>query len=120
MKERLKIAETLLANTGGFSINTLGTKPTHGYMVSIEGYERKIPDTMSPDEITYHVQRFVLENWDLVYYSRDLYFGAWSSDGVLFLDISENVPFKIEAEQLAKQRNQIAFYSVTTKETLFV
>ena len=75
----------------GISLNPFtNQKPVSGYMVSLEGLEEKISISDMNDEKLFS---FIWKHRELLAASDDsfrLYFGAWVSNGFVYLDISIN------------------------------
>lgn len=115
-REIVRIAEQLYRNKSGHSVNTINQTPTIGFMVSLPSYEVQV-DSDSLEVLLYQIQQFVKRHYDLVAYSKALYFGIWEDEGVYYLDISEQIQDREVAIRVAKLNNQIAYYDVKAKKS---
>lgn len=118
-KNVVRIADLLYNHKEGYSVNTTNTVPLKGFMVSLENYEVKV-DTEVNEALKYQIQRFVDKHYDLVAYSRALFFGIWEDDGVYYLDISEQIQDEDVAVRVAKLNNQKAYYNVKSRRSIRV
>lgn len=109
------LRDDILSN-GGKTWSPYGTEPpTTGYMVSLPDKEERISlaaftehgETFLSDYTTYYA--------DAIYFD-ERWFGAWVDDGWVYLDISEHVPGRGTARALARMRNQLAIYNLSTGE----
>ena len=118
LKERnvVRVSETLFNHRQRYSVNCIDSVPRDGFMVSLTGYEVKV-DTEVNEVLLYQIQRFVDKHYDLVQYSRALFFGIWEDDGIYYLDVSEQIATEDVAVRVAKLNNQIAYYNVKTKKS---
>lgn len=81
-----------------------------GFMVSVEGFERKL------DKFTYEDVKAVADEYkDLL--KGCLYLGFWIDDGTLYIDISKWFRDKSEALKFGKQNKQIAIFDLKTNES---
>jgi hypothetical protein len=116
-KNVVRIAELLYNHKDrGYSVNAINSVPTEGFMVSLEKYETKV-DTEVNEVLLYNIQQFVSKHYDLVSYSRALFFGIWQDDGIYYLDVSEQIQDRDVAIRVAKLNNQIAYYDVRGKKS---
>ena len=99
---------------GGFSLNKKSKSPDKGYMVSLNGYEQKIPENNLNSEV---IKQYMNTHKKVL---QDNYFGAWLDNGIVYLDISKNILDKYEAIRLALECNQIGIYEVETQSTIKV
>lgn len=106
------------AKVGGFSrAIPSGAVPTDGYMVALMGYEETFPaELFCADSLVGYVAR----HFDTLTSHGDVYLGAWQSDGVVYLDVSECVPSRAKALFLAVERNQLAVWDVAGAESIYV
>ena len=118
-KNVVRISEQLFNHKQGYSVNCINSVPFAGFMVSLSGYEIKV-DTEVNELLLYQIQRFVDKNYDLVQYSKALFFGIWEDKGIYYLDISEQIADRDVAIRVAKLNNQIAYYDVKAKKSIKV
>jgi hypothetical protein len=99
----------LIESTGGFSESLdSGLPPTSGYMVSASGLTRRISlDNFLDSNVHFYAAQFApLPN---------LYVGGWLSDGIVYLDLSENIQDRETAIQAGIERNQIAIWDIVNQ-----
>ena len=105
----------LIERDGGFNLDPRTGfifEPLVGYMVSLEGHTHKVPSaTFSNDDVTAYLEGITPPE-------TDLYLGAWSNDGYVFLDVSEQFQDRDEAIQAGTNRNQIAIWDVVNKREI--
>jgi hypothetical protein len=115
-------AISALFTNGGFSfnINNGDLNPSHGYMVAVsKDTERVISSAVryKRSAIENEIKRFIQDNSQIL--ANDNYVvGAWQNGKDLFLDVSELIEDIDEAISLAEQREQLAIYDNTNKETI--
>jgi hypothetical protein len=102
----------------GYSVNLVNGYPTTGFMVSLPDYEEKVDAELPTDVIMYQIQRYVNAHYDLVGYSKALFFGIWLDGGYYYLDVSEQLQDREMAARVAKLNNQIAYYDVKRKQSV--
>ena len=111
------VVEDTLAN-GGLTIKPFqNEKPETGYMVALEGYELQVPVSefftgIVADYIGEHAQKFVS--------NPALCLGTWVNEGIVYLDLSENVPNREQALELGRERHQLAIFNLETFEEVVV
>lgn len=111
------VVEDTLAN-GGLTIKPFqNEKPETGYMVALEGYELQVPVTefftgVVADYIGQHAQKLMA--------NPSLCLGTWVNEGIVYLDLSENISSKEQALELGKERNQLAIFNLETFEEVTV
>lgn len=109
-------AEHAIANNGGFTMDANGAtyNPASGFAVALEGFE-----TIGEGS-TLTLDRFLTEAWPNAKRTghRPLYIGGWSENGRVVLDAVVIVATKREAERLAIQNRQRAFYSFAIQEAI--
>ncbi len=95
-----------------FNVNSGELNPDKGFMVSLTGRERKLPilDTLE-------VVNFIKDNSDLLALDQ-YYVGVWFSDGLWYLDVSENFSNKAAAIAAGKERNQIAIWDCSESNVI--
>jgi hypothetical protein len=107
---------------GGASYSLVdGTAPISGYMVSLAGYEQKIPyQSILPSEIIGYIRKNVPNAHRLNV--SNLHIGTWYNveDGFTYVDLSINVSDKGTALQIARTNKQLAIYDVAKRETIAV
>lgn len=105
-----------LNKNGGFSYQpTARTEPKDGLMVSRPGSELIIEKKPTVEQIRSYLAQHEAE------LSENTHIGGWFNpeDGKTYLDLSERVDSKEEAERLAIERKQEAYYDVATGETVY-
>lgn len=86
-----------------------GEMPTDGFMVAVDGHEETWPvELFGVDALVGYVSR----KFDVLTGSGEVYLGAWSSDGLVYLDVSECVTSRAKALFLASERKQLAVWDV--------
>lgn len=98
------------AKTDGFTrAIPSGALPTSGYMVALEGHEEVWPvDLFCAAALSGYVAR----KFDVLTGPGEVYLGAWLSNGLVYLDVSENTPSLVEAVTLGAERKQLAVWDV--------
>ena len=87
---------------GGVSVNNKKEVPTKGYMVAIKSFK-------------------TLEEMLNYKLNENEYYGTWLDlNDKIYYDISLNVMTLAEAEELGRQRNEIAIYNVTDNNTMIL
>lgn len=86
-----------------------GDVPTDGYMVALEGHEETYPVELFCPEV---LSGYVARHFDVLTGTGAVYLGAWQSDGLVYLDVSECVPSLAKALFLARERKQLAVWDV--------
>jgi hypothetical protein len=107
----------LINTNGGFSLNANNEQPTSGYMVSLEGTERTIPNYNSRHEqiINEACADYRVRMGDMPEF---MYFGGWLDDNTLYLDTSVNIDNLDEAMKLGRANNQLAIYDVKNQTSI--
>lgn len=102
------------AQTGGFSYQPfLNTGPKSGYMVAGIVPPTNIPiKTTDVGAMARQIVAFADSHADRLASDRSIYIGGWASEGMLVLELAENVADRQEAEDLGRTRNQIAIWDV--------
>lgn len=96
----------------GISINSEGTEPTQGYMVSIPGEETRVNIL---DIWTIETYITILDQLNLYYY-----LGIWKEGKTWYLDISVNILDIKRAKQLGNEYNQKAVWDVVNKKEIYL
>jgi len=121
MANLINFKNSIIAN-GGSSYNLLTGEfnPNNGFMVSIKGHELSIPYNLNG--IQYDIARYIKSKADILIsgLSENKFLGAWLDNGLLYLDVSILVDTEIEAIQLAKENNQLAYFNNSTKESIYI
>jgi hypothetical protein len=107
---------------GGASYSLVdGTAPISGYMVSLAGYEQKIPERVIGDLQIIRYMRENVPNAQRLNVSN-LHIGTWYNvdDGFTYVDLSINVADRGTALQIARTNKQLAIYDVAKRETIAV
>jgi hypothetical protein len=115
-----------IESSGGcsYSFNTGVINPENGYMISLPGLERTYPIPQSYKQFQNIVRDYlrstVTPNKDAEnkLYHEDGYLGFWCHDGLLYINVSENVQDIEQAAKLATMRHQIAFYDCQARVNL--
>ena len=84
-----------------------------GFMVSLQGYERKCKTEQE-------TEKAIKENMEIVRGLDSAYLGAWSDEGITYIDISVLVENKEDAMQLGKINNQLAIYDIQNNESIYL
>jgi len=101
----------LLKEKGGFSFQPVLEKhaPPDGYIVSpYSKRSKRIPEGEITERDLY---AYYVKNYDLLQ-DEDKYFGGWLSEGEVFLDVSIPITSLEEANAIAVQHNQRAFWDL--------
>jgi hypothetical protein len=99
----------------GFSVSMgSGKAPGTGFMVAQSDHTHTFPDSVMTDErqLADAIDAMLLAESE-AFRNGNVYLGGWVHDGKLWLEPSDNVAGRAEAEALAKQRNQIAIWDVS-------
>jgi hypothetical protein len=120
--ERLAdLAAQSLQSSGGFSVG-YRTTPTIGYMVAVVGQEVIVPvkDSHGLARNDYAaIYRYLFERADFAECGN--YIGGWiGPDNNLYLDVSVHVGCIDDADKLARDHAQIAYYNLATGQSVYV
>ena len=111
------VVEDTLAN-GGLTIKPFtGEKPSGGYMVALQGYELQVPVS---EFFTGVVADYIGEHAQKLMSNPALCLGTWLNEGIVYLDLSENVPNREKALELGRERHQLAIFSLDTFKEVVV
>ena len=111
------VVEDTLAN-GGLTIKPFtGEKPASGYMVALEGYELQVPVS---EFFTGIVADYLGEHAQKLMSNPALCLGTWLNEGIVYLDLSENVGSRERALELGRERHQLAVFNLETFEEVTV
>jgi two-component SAPR family response regulator len=106
-----------IRTSGGLTIDAAGNTPTSGYMVSIHGFERQIPNfsSMSDEDINEAIEQY---RQDILL--EENYFGAWVDNDTLYLDNSINTQFLETAIAYGDAQQQKSIYHINSGEVIFL
>ena len=108
------IIEEIKENNGGtYNKELKSIKAKKGFMVSLQGYEKKC----KTDEET---EKAIKENMEIVKGLDGAYLGAWIDEGIVYIDISVLVENKEDAMELGKINNQLAIYDIKNNESIYL
>ena len=94
-----------------------GEMPTDGYMVALDGHEETWPvELFCVDSLVGYVSR----KFEGLTGPGSVYLGAWQSDGLVYLDVSECITDRAEALTLAALRVQLAVWDVVKGEEVTI
>jgi len=113
-----------IINNAGASYNLLTGEfnPDHGYMVSIQDAEKIIPYNPA-ENIDYEIASYIKHNAHILIgnvVSDSNFLGAWVTSGKLYFDCSVIVENQDDAERLARENNQLAYYDNKNKVEIFI
>ncbi len=105
----------VLMNMGcSYNILTRQTNPKDGFMVSLQGTERKVNlQEFSPE----HVRQYIKQHRDRLN-TDNIFLGAWVDKGTVYLDLSVKIPTFEAAEEMDYLNNQQAIYDNTRKKVI--
>lgn len=107
----LNFFQSVKATGGGsYNIHTGELNPKDGYMVSINGCETVVDYN---EDFDIEVRRYIKKNMDVIY-EPNIFLGAWTNDGKVYLDCSQKIVDKREALHKGLRRNQKAIWDNTT------
>ena len=111
------VVEDTLAN-GGLTIKPFtGEKPSGGYMVALQGFELQVPVS---EFFTGIVADYIGEHAQKLMSNPALCLGTWINEGIVYLDLSENIKSREQALELGKERGQLAIFNLETFEEVTV
>lgn len=103
---------------GGLTVKPFtGEKPSGGYMVALEGFELQVPLT---EFFTGIVADYIGEHAQKLMDNPALCLGTWVNEGVVYLDLSENIASREKALELGRERHQLAIFNLETFEEVVV
>ena len=111
-------------NNGGGSYNLLNGQlnPTDGFMVSIADHETILKNNWIP-QLQYHIASYIKEKAHILcggLTNQRYFIGAWVENDELYLDVSTKVTTREEAERIAKDNGQKAYYDNGKQETIYI
>lgn len=114
------IAKEILENKGisinpFHGVNSFFRRPMSRYMVSEPHTEVQVSnDVFSVNDVI----DFIYTNITKLRADKDLYFGAWVSDGIVYLDLSKNYDSYFEAVIKGFQAKQLAIWDLQEFEEI--
>lgn len=100
-------------NGGTYNKDLKSINAKRGYMVSLQGYERKC----KTDEET---EKAIMKNIEIIRGLDNAFLGAWIDEGITYIDISVLVENKDDAMELGKINNQLAIYNIENNESIYL
>lgn len=114
MENIRKIIEEIKENNGGtYNKDLKSINASKGFMVSLQGYERKCRTEEETEEA-------ITENMEIIQGLDGAYLGAWIDEGVIYIDVSVLVENKEDAMQLGKINNQLAIFDIENNESIYL
>ena len=122
MSNFIKVFDSIAATgAASFNITTGELNPEIGYMVSLTGYEKKVPVPIGLGAFQEAVSGYYDKRIaDLLEGRIDLYIGFWIYNRELYMDISQLVYVEDTAVRLALANNQLAIFDNKNKVSVFV
>lgn len=117
-----ELAGRLKEPDAGFTVRpTTGTEPTTGYAVAFAGAEHVIPKAATQAQIADEIFNYVQGHAD-DFGTEGVHLGGWHDPetGELYLDLSEVVDNEADAVTLARERNQLAYWSYADQRSIRV
>lgn len=108
---------TEILSEGGFTWDRDIANPTFGHMVATPGNERQVPKWDGSRGV---IASYVAEHILTVSESANLWFGAWTEGGTLFLDISENIIERDDAIRVGRLRGEISVWDCENSTTIYL
>lgn len=110
-----KIIEIIENKGATLDKNLEDFKKNEGFMVSLEGQEKKIIKS-NIEEIKKEIEekRKFIEN------KEGLYIGLWLKNDYIYIDISIHIEDKTEALEIGKKNNQLAIFDLKNKDSLYL
>ena len=103
---------------GGLTVKPFtGEKPSGGYMVALQGYELQVPVS---EFFTGVVADYIGQHAKALMDNPSLCLGTWVNEGIVYLDLSENIQSREKALELGKERHQLAIFNLETFEEVVV
>lgn len=109
-----------LKQDGGFTVGPeLEPYTGKGFAVSCPGWETRVPGRLLQEDILDSLIAAYATECRALGLSR-LWIGGWLDDGIFYLDLSEIVATPEEAERLALERGQTAYFDFAAGKSVFV
>lgn len=114
MENIKNIIKEIKENNGGtYNKDLKSINAKSGYMVSLQGYEKKCKSEQE-------IEKAINENMEIVRGLDNAYLGAWIDEGIIYIDISVLVENKEDAMELGKINNQLAIYDIENNESIYL
>lgn len=116
MKQLIEALYSLIIKQGGFTFNTRNHTELTGsyYIVSLSGREAQV-ELNDEQTVKEAIERYINLNSSLLLDFNN-YLGAWTHEGVLYLDISEAIHQRYKTlgtvKELARERKQVAIWDL--------
>ena len=108
----MSLLATMDQADGGFTYSpTTGEQPTTGFALSVHPDREQVIESSAANAV--ELAKYVVKNWDLL--SQDGNFvGGWHhpTNGKVYLDVSTVVATAKEADKLARDAHQIAYFDL--------
>jgi hypothetical protein len=114
-------ADVMMKNREGFSVSVRsGGEPVTGYMVAQTDHTHTYPEDILDDHarLTRAIDDMLVKEKAAFAGRGDVYLGGWVHDGKLWLEPSDNIASRDEAESEGRGRNQIAIWDVDNGEEI--
>jgi hypothetical protein len=108
-------ADVMMKNREGFSVSVAsGGEPVHGYMVAQTDHTHTYPASILDDHyrLTRAIDDMLVQEKSAFRGRGDVYLGGWVHDNKLWLEPSDNIASREQAEHEGRSRNQIAIWDV--------
>ena len=100
----------------GFSVSVHGEAlPPTGYMVSLMGYEQKVPVS----SLTVEMMSYVADHQALLSPSHR-FFGGWIQSGEVYLDVSDWMADRKQSVQRGLTNHQISIYDIANDGYIYM
>ena len=114
----MNIIQTVLNTTklrGGFTVNPItgNPPPIAGYMVGM-GKERRVPRITCSD-----IKQYINDHMDY-WYKTEMFLGTWTSNGTVYLDVSQRFLDKEVALMQAAFNGEEAIFDIATGQDIEV
>jgi hypothetical protein len=113
--KNLKEFVTSIIENGGATYNLATGDTAHsGYMVSKKGFEMKfLPEVDVKQAVIQFMEAYGFELYDV-----ENFMGAWVDEGILYMDISNNITERSKAIREGYKNEQLAIYDVVAQESI--
>ena len=116
MKTLKEFVAAIIENGGATYNLANGGTVDKGYMVSKKGFEMKFHPEV---DVTQAVCQFIKE-FGFELYEVENFMGAWIDEGILYLDISNNIADRRKAIKQGYKNEQLAIFDVVAQESLYL
>lgn len=86
-----------------------------GFIVSLEGTESQVKKNDYKAII-----KAIEEKRDVIKDNSELYIGLWLDNDIMYIDVSININYKVEALEFAKKNKQLAIYDLEEDKSLYL